>query len=196
MFPWLDGQRPDHADCDTVVQLARYCAFRAAHFQSHPVSNDALEQMTHMNLERALGVSHFVALPVERPVIADAHMMPYEWIYCADGRFLKVDAASHGDDHFFPGPTDIAWDLAGAITEWKLDSEGSELLVSEYNRISGDAVEPRLRAYLIAYCAFRLGFTLSAARSVGDARERTRFESEAELYRQTLATLLPLATAA
>ena len=151
--------------------------------------------MTHMNLERALGVSNSVALPVERPVIADAHMMPHEWIYCADGRLLKVDAASHGDDHFFPGPTDIAWDLAGAITEWKLDSEGTELLVSEYNRRSGDAVEPRLRAYLIAYCAFRLGFTLSAAQSVGDTKERTRFESEAELYRQKLARLLPLATA-
>ena len=26
----------------------------------------------------------------------------------------------HGDDHFFPGPTDIAWDLAGTIVEWEL----------------------------------------------------------------------------
>jgi hypothetical protein len=196
MMPWIQGTRPLQADRDTVVRLAGYCAFRATHFQSYPVSNAALEQMAQINLERALGITHPVALPLERPVIADARMMPHEWIYSSDGRLLKVDSASHGDDHFYPGPTDIAWDLAGAITEWKLDRVASDLLVSEYNRISGDAVENRLPAYVIAYCAFRLGFTLSAAQSVGEPNESARFKKEAELYRKRLAALLPLATAA
>ena len=33
---------------------------------------------------------------------------------------MKVDAAAHGDDHGFPGPVDVAWDLAGAVVEWEL----------------------------------------------------------------------------
>jgi len=49
---------------------------------------------------------------------------------------------------------------------------------------------------VIAYCAFRLGFTLSAAQSVGEPNESARFKKEAELYRKRLAALLPLATAA
>jgi hypothetical protein len=30
---------------------------------------------------------------------------------------LKVDAVQHGDDHFLPGPTDIAWDLNPKMLE-------------------------------------------------------------------------------
>ncbi|HWY71488.1 MAG TPA: hypothetical protein VNX88_22665 [Terriglobales bacterium] len=194
--PWIEGVRPKCADGDTVLRLARYCAFRAAHFE-HPFPlSDALEQMTQVNLERALGVSQSVVLPIERPVLADARMMPHEWIATSGGRLIKVDAASHGDDHFYPGPTDIAWDLAGAIAEWKLDHEASDRLVREYQRISGDAIEARLPGYLIAYCAFRLGFTLSAAGSVSEASESGRLKREGGTYRQRLATLLPRATAA
>ena len=192
-YSWITADRPTHIDRHTVLQLARYCAFRAACFAHPSPSSDALEHMAQINLERALDVSHSIVLPIERPVIADARMMPYEWIVTSNGGLLKVDSASHGDDHFYPGPTDIAWDLAGAITEWKLDQEASGLLVGEYKRISGDAIEKRLGPYLVAYGAFRLGFTLSAARSVNDAGEGARFQQEAESYRRALQTLIPTA---
>ena len=151
--------------------------------------------MTAVNLERALGIPESVTLPIERPVLADARMMPHEWIATPDRRLLKVDAASHGDDHFYPGPTDIAWDMAGVIVEWKLDEEASELLVSEYKRISGDSIEARLPGYLIAYCAFRLGFTLSAGHSISDEAESARFRQDAGKYREKLELLLPLTIA-
>ena len=194
--PWIEGIRPSHADENAILQLARYCAFRARNFQYPAASNDELELMTQVNLERALGLHHFAALPIERPVIADARMMPHEWIAKEGGRLLKVDAASHGDDHFYPGPTDIAWDVAGAIAEWKFDQKASDLLIREYQRVSGDAIEARLPAYLIAYCAFRLGFALGACKSVSDQKESLRFMRDAEVYRQILITLLPRATAA
>jgi len=195
-YPWIAGGRPRDIDRGAVLQLASYCAFRQANFRLRSASGEALEQMTEVNLERALGVSASVVLPMERPVIADARMMPCEWVRAADGRLLKVDAASHGDDHFYPGPTDIAWDIAGAIIEWKLDRGASDLLIAEYQRISGDSIKRRLPAYLLAYCAFRLGFTLSAARSVSEAKEIGRFQREAEGYQARLATLLSLVTAA
>ena len=190
--PWIFGETPRHADRDTVLHLARYCAFRAAHFELPAASSDELEHMTAANLERALGIPQSVTLPIERPVLADARMMPHEWIATPDRRLLKVDAASHGDDHFYPGPTDIAWDLAGVIVEWKLDDEASELLVSEYKRISGDSIEARLPGYLIAYCAFRLGFTLSAGHSMSDEAESARFRQDAGKYREKLELQLPL----
>lgn len=194
--PWIDGARPSRADQTVVRRLAQYCAFRASKFQHSIASNDELALMTQLNLERALGVHYFAVLPVERPVVADGRMMPHEWIATSDGRLLKVDAASHGDDHFYPGPTDIAWDVAGAIAEWNLDQKATDVLVREYERISGDAIEARLPAYLIAYCAFRLGFALSAARSANNDEEAARFKRDAEMHRHTLATLLPRATAA
>ena len=184
--PWLAGIRSAAIDSQTVAQLARYCAFRAEHFACEAHSPAQVEEMATVNLERALGVSRKVVLPIERPVIADARMMPHEWIRVSPERMLKVDAASHGDDHFYPGTTDIAWDLAGAITEWKLDEEAGDFLISEYQRISGDKVRGRLREYLIAYCAFRLAFTSSAAISVSAEDEQARFRRESEVYRQRL----------
>ena len=183
-------------DRDTLIELARYCAFRAQHFRCDVSSNLELERMASINLDRALGLSSPLTLPIERPVIADARMMRQEWIRTRAGSLLKLDASSHGDDHFYPGPTDIAWDLAGAIVEWRLYREASDLLISEYQRSSGDAVQERLPAYLIAYCAFGLGFTLSAAQSGCDASERGRFHRDAAAYEARLTSLLKRSTAA
>ena len=194
--PWLDQTRAPMPDRNTVIQLARYCAFRAQHFGCGVSSNLELERMERINLDRALGVSSSLTLPIERPVVSDARMMPHEWIRNADGRLLKVDAASHGDDHFYPGPTDIAWDLAGAIAEWKLNEEASDLLIAEYEQSSGDAVKLRLPAYLVAYCAFRLAFNLSAAQSVESGAERARFQGEAVSYQERLTSISRRSTAA
>ena len=61
-------------------------------------------------------------------------MMPHEWLELPDGRLLKLDGSAHGDDHFFPGPCDIAWDLAGTIVEWKLTAPEAEYFLEEYRR--------------------------------------------------------------
>ena len=188
--PWVEGTHPINADRDILIQLARYCAFRAEHFVHETASASALEEVTRINLELAVGVSRSVVLPIERPVITDSRMMPHEWIVAADGGFLKFDAAAHGDDHFYPGPTDIAWDLAGTIVEWNLASGADDLLVSEYTRIAGDKISTRMTAYLVAYYVLRLGIMLSAAISVRDASQRLRFDKTAESYRKRLVALL------
>ena len=194
--PWLNHTGPLKPDRDTVIQLARYCAFRVQHFACDVSSNMELEQMARINLDRTLGVSSVLTLPIERPIIADARMMPHEWIRSADGRLLKVDAASHGDDHFYPGPTDIAWDLAGAIVEWRLGGQYRDLFVAEYVRSSSDDLRARLTDYLKAYCAFRLGFCSSAAQSAGNANEHFRFEKETANYVESLKSILGLCAAA
>lgn len=194
--PWLQSAHATmKVDRATLLQIARYCAFRAESLGADPCPQHELEEMTAVNLQRALQRAHHVRLRIERPVIADGRMMPHEWLR-SDGRLLKVDASSHGDDHFYPGPTDIAWDISGAIVEWRLDAEAANVLVSEYRRLSGDDVVRRLHDYLVAYCAFRLGFTVSAANSVSAEDERVRFEGEAGVYRKGLASLLQRSTTA
>ena len=193
---WLSGTRLDSANREVVTHLAQYCAFRTEHLRSRVVSESELEHMAQINLERALGVSRQIKLPVERPVIADAHMMPYEWIVLKDGPLQKLDAADHGDNHFFPGPTDIAWDLAGAIVEWRLNAEAADLLLNEYVQISGDAVEKRLPDYLIAYSCFRMAFAQSAANSISDLGEKCRLQQEATRYKTVVLKLLERSAAA
>jgi len=188
--PCLIGARPKFANHDTIIQLAHYCAFRAEHLSSFVASETELEQMVQINLERGIGASRQISLPVERPVIADARMMPYEWILSSNGRLQKLDAADHGDNHFFPGPTDIAWDLAGAIVEWRMNAEAADRFLHEYCRISGDAAQKRLPDYLLAYSCFRMAFAQSAANSTSDAIERARLQRDADAYRNTLLGLL------
>ena len=181
--PWLIGARPKSVSHEILIQLAHYCAFRCALVTSPVFPQMELEQMAQINLERALGVSRQIKLPVERPVIADARMMPHEWTLLNDGRLQKLDAADHGDNHFFPGPSDIAWDLAGAIVEWKLNSEAAQILIREYRRITNDAVGMRLPGYLIAYSCFRMAFAQSAANSTTELNEKSRLQRDADAYR-------------
>jgi hypothetical protein len=177
--------------------LGRYCAFRAATFGHDGPQQLALEEMAHINLERATGTAFpKIHLEVERPVIADARMMPHEWIQCSTGKLLKVDASSHGDDHFYPGPTDIAWDLAGAIVEWQLGQESADLVINEYESQSHDHIRSRLSPYLLAYCAFRLASAQSAFASLSDQLERGRFELLCEIYRARIARVVERVAAA
>jgi hypothetical protein len=194
--PWVQGNRPVIADRDTIIQLARYCAFRAEHFAHESASAAALEEMTRINLERAARVSLSISLPIERPVIADARMMPHEWTRSAEGNLLKFDGAAHGDDHFYPGPTDVAWDLAGTIVEWGLNTGMADLLGSEYKRATGDDVQLRLNNYVIAYSTFRLAFVASASMSFLDPGESKKFQADAEKYWLRLRQPLRTCTAA
>jgi len=122
-------------------------------------------------------------LELKRSVIADGRMQPYEWLLTADGHVLKTDSGSHGDDHFFPGPTDIAWDLAGAMVEWEMTAEQSATLLDLYRQESGDDAVPRIKHFVIAYSVFRCAYCLMAANALGDSEENRRFRQAAEKYR-------------
>ena len=122
-------------------------------------------------------------LGLERPVIADGRMQPHEWLLTADGHMLKTDSGSHGDDHFFPGPTDIAWDLAGAIVEWEMTAEQSATLLDVYRHKSGDDAVSRIQHFVIAYPVFRCAYCLMATNALGEGEESRRFRQAAEKYK-------------
>jgi hypothetical protein len=118
----------------------------------------------------------------EPPVAVDGRMMPHEWLRTQTG-YLKVDALDHHDDHFFPGPTDIAWDLAGAAVEFGMDRAARAALVERYLRISRDrTIARRLPFYTAAYLACRIGYVSLAMETLGDSREVGGFDGLRQRY--------------
>ena len=122
-----------------------------------------------------------------RPVVADGRMQPHEWLQTAHGPMLKIDSGSHGDDHFFPGVTDIAWDLAGAIVEWRMNVEQVDSFLDLYRRASGDDAGSRIGGFVTAYAAFRSAYCRMAANALQGSDEQARLEEAAAQYAATLA---------
>ncbi len=153
---WRVGRQEDLSP-QLLKRMAGYCAWRAREFRTTGADAGELEMMASMNFERAFGRSpRRLVLPVERPTVCDAYMTPQQWFHRGDGRWFKLDAATHGENHFFPGPCDVAWDLAGIVVEWNLEGSAQELLLNEYRRASGDNPSSRIGAYEFAYRMFRL----------------------------------------
>ena len=122
-------------------------------------------------------------------------MQPHEWVITPAGKMLKTDSGSHGDDHFFPGPTDIAWDLAGAIVEWQMTDQQTNALLTHYGRLSGDNAVGRINDFIVAYKAFRAAYCLMAANALEGSDEGIRMQRASERYRNRLLERAPAAMA-
>ena len=186
-YPLVDGHPMSAFEISESVlaRLADYCAFRAAAFVGDGAESPSLQQMaTHNSQQLKLDVD--LKLQIERPVIADGHMQPHEWLLTREGQMFKTDSGSHGDDHFSPGPTDIAWDVAGAIVEWQMNAAQVESFLQMYLRASGDDSEKRVADYIAAYAIFRCAYCLMAANAMQGNEEQQRLEAAAAFYRARL----------
>ncbi|MBV9946800.1 MAG: hypothetical protein JOZ69_08135 [Myxococcales bacterium] len=191
---WRAGRCADPARdrAAAIPVLARYLAFRSRECRAPAAASRALEEMARVNVREQFAVD----LPAEfrleapSPIWADARLMAHEWIVMDGGAWMKTDAADHADDHFFPGPTDIAWDVAGALVEWAFDDDESASLLRAFHARAGDSVSGRLGPYLVAYPAALLGQALLAESTAPDAEEAARWSSEISRYRAALARAL------
>lgn len=176
-YEWAgDPLASDDLDEAVIERVAELCTTRPALCPATTPSSK-LEAMVAKNLAVGVGRIDAPVLPVVRLAVVDGRMAPHEWLRAPGGGLLKSDGASHGDDHFFPGPTDIAWDLAGAIVEWQLDARARAQLLAAYERRTGDDARARIDAWILAYVAFRLAFTsvgLDAAQSPAEAARLAR----------------------
>lgn len=185
VYELLDG-KPMHAmrlSASMIERLADYCAMRRREFAA--VEDDEgsrLEEMVRCDWKVEFGGELKIELPVESRVIADARMLPHEWTETGEGT-KKVDGCSHGDDHFFPGPCDIAWDVAGAIIEWQMSGEAQDQFVAHYERRSGDRIGARLGAYLLAYATFRMAWSKMASHASRGEFDETLLERDYRRYR-------------
>ena len=182
---FVPGEAARQLNLGLMCTIVQYLAHISREFPSTAGPQDLL-QMTTFNVSRALGYDwtpsrdFLEPLADARPCLLDARMLPHEWIETSRG-FLKTDAADHADDHFFPGPQDIAWDVAGAAVEFSL-ADPAELL-ERFASLSGDRdIHRRFPFYALAYSAFRMGYCELAQTSVAGS-ERDRFAAAARRYR-------------
>jgi hypothetical protein len=113
------------------------------------------------------------------PRYGDGRLAPHEWLVSWPRWLIKTDPVGHDRDHTIVGPQPLAWDVAGALVEWQLDS----LPFPETAPI--DPAE--LPFYRAAYAAFRLGMcSLCASMLAPDAPDHARLLHAADRYRADL----------
>ena len=190
----LQGRRLSALEVNRRVleRMADYCAFRAAELVSTESPGSELEDMLRFNVEQEFGRKLRMEageLTSSRPTLVDGRMQPHEWIQTRDGTILKTDGISHGDNHFFPGPCDIRWDLAATAIEWQLEADALEFLLRRFRQLSGIDPRPRLAWYMLAYSIFRMGCS-KMARSTASEKELSRLDSAYGCYRECAKRLL------
>jgi hypothetical protein len=196
-YKLLRGRHLHPQDISTtwLDHMADYCAFRYASFAVHQTESTQLRDMLTFNVSQEFGIA--ISLPDEafctaRSVIVDGRMQPHEWISTGSDRFVKTDGVDHGDNHFFPGPCDTAWDLAGIAVEWDLENDALEYVTERFRRLSGVDVSAGtgLSLYRLAYCVFRLGSCKMAVSTVKGSPEERRLVSGYNHYRAMAHSLL------
>ena len=184
-FEMVAGRPMNESQISAAIleRMADYCAMRSVEFRIDPAPQSQLAEMVRFNIGETFGAEwaeRVPDLPVHRIVIADGRMLPHEWIGGASVR--KTDNASHGDDHFFPGPVDIAWDLAGAIVEWSMTADAAHYLLRRYHQRTGDDPRSRIDSYLLAYKVFRMAYCDMGAYSMRGSNEEPRLRRAAAHY--------------
>lgn len=187
----VDGCPFNPVVCTQAIleHVANYCAFRVSEFKTHSADGNKLEEMTKFNFAQEFGRDPIVppgSLESQHAVIVDGRMQPHEWIASKDGKLQKADAATHGDDHFMPGPTDIAWDLAGTVVEWNLDADAEAFLLNRFQSLTGIDTRRRFHDFLLAYALFRLSYCRMAASGTAIADEQLRLGRACEFYRRRI----------
>lgn len=187
--------RAEDFSASLLGQMVHYCAFRASNFPAPQSAPSELRHMLRHNVQQEFGVELPLpsdALLTSNSILADGRLQPFEWIETQDGKFMKTDGISHGDDHFFPGPCDIAWDLAGIAVEWQLGDELCNRLLSQFSLITRRDLRPDFPLYMLAYSVFRLGFCKMGISTTLGSPDEHRLQSAYARYRNYAQQLLEM----
>ncbi|MBI1912732.1 MAG: hypothetical protein HYS21_12125 [Deltaproteobacteria bacterium] len=167
--------------------MAEYLKFLRTNFVvERQTGFENIREMMEVNISLGLGeewadklgfLDRFASIMDESPAVAiDGHMMPNDWLLTYNG-YVKTDCIDHYADQFFPCAQDIAWDLAGAITEFNLNPMQQEYLISKYQAVTGDDVRRRIVFYSMAYLAYRLGYCVFAADELEPTLDGRKFRA-------------------
>jgi hypothetical protein len=203
---WLEGTRLSEVTIDRtrlVAAIARYFGFRARRLPAsgNGASLRDLGRMAAVNTGELLGTvaaakvegtiataENFAALL--RPIDTDNRLHAWEWIVTEEGNILKADALDHSSAHDPIGCQDLAWDIAGAATEFDLTPAEREALQQSVADAAGYETRPDLIAlFEIFYLTFQAGLWTNASASLtGD--EAARCAGLVRRYADRLASLL------
>jgi hypothetical protein len=203
---WLrDAGRVQPGDTP-VGELGRYIGTRANLFSAGETDGASLMDLLVMirrNASLALGDAVVETANAWEPKLAsmrgrllrvrtDNRMLRHEWMRSADGRLLKSDALDHHAGHDLIGCQDMAWDIAGAISEFDLDDGQAEALIAAAECSASRPVDRELLSfYRLAYAAFRLGqLRLGAEMTASDSAEVQRLNDSGARFEAKLHQLL------
>jgi hypothetical protein len=199
---WLEGAplagAAAHGDMPEV--LGSYIARTGGPLltpQEYDAATARLVEMIAVNTREALGPAAAAlacgfrpAADCPRQAYGDGHLQPYEWLVKGAEPPRKADGVGHDCDHTLVGRQPIAWDVAGAIVEWQLDTAAVARLLSAYQAAGGPPIDAAsLQFYRLAYVALRAGQCALAA-ELHDPYEQARLWAAYAGYRQQLAGLL------
>lgn len=156
-----------------------------------------LTEMIYVNVGEALGAGAVAVARNCRPssncprcTYGDGHLRPHEWLASGAQPLRKVDTIGHDCDHTLVGKQPVAWDVAGAMIEWRLDDAAAACLLQAYAAAGGPHLDAAtLHFYRLAYAALRAGQCALAA-AVHDPYEKDRLLKAYAGYRQQLAAIL------
>jgi hypothetical protein len=184
---------------DATSSFVRHAASYIAWLRSQAGSSrraPALGEMLLTNTREALGSDWLApaetlvrdAAAFSEPVVAiDGRMQPHEWLSTPTGSWVKTDSLDHHCDHFLPGYTDAAWDVAGFIVEWDLGAGDRLAFVEAYAGQSGDrSIARRLPFFIAAYAALRTGYCEMSANALRDTEDGARFRVLARRFKDAL----------
>jgi hypothetical protein len=175
---WVEG-RPARRNAALIEHAAKYLAHLAREFRTGEAAGTAA--LAHM-IEVNTGRPWTGLTPEGEAVLLDGRMLRHEWLETANG-IVKTDALDHHDDHFFPGPQDIAWDVAAFGVEFG----AGDRLAERYAALSGDrGVAARLPFYRAAYLAFRFGYCDMAVGALGESDDADRFRRARRRYERLM----------
>lgn len=197
---FVDGHplRPWAAEPRFLGFAARYLGHLGRHFATgRPARPEWLLPMILTNVAGALGEAalpdaerlarHVERLPEAAAVALDGRVLPHEWLATVDG-YVKTDALDHHADHAFPGPADIAWDVAALTVEFELPADRAASFSDAAASALGDPLlVRRLPFYTVAYLAFRAGQASPGATVMGGHDEGRRLQGAGTRYRAQLA---------
>jgi hypothetical protein len=131
-------------------------------------------------------------------VRTDNRMAPHEWFRTGTGELLKADALDHHHGHDLIGCQDVVWDVAGAISEFRLDEAMSAALIAATEEgLRSEIDRELLQFYRLAYAAFRIGQSTMGIELTGDdANEVRRLAHSRDRYAAQLELLLENARSA
>jgi hypothetical protein len=196
---WLPARRMAPGEfrrADFIEHLGRYLGFRARHLPPPATGGASLAELIEMalvNTEEALGAAAASRLKermagardydhVVTPVDTDARLHSWEWLITGEQGFIKTDALDHSAAHDLIGCQDVAWDIAGAATEFEFSKQEAADLRAAVSRESSRAVPAELQAiFELCYLAFQLGLW-SSAKPAAAADEVPRLEAAASRY--------------
>jgi hypothetical protein len=203
----VNGTAMRHSDATSqfVMHAAAYIAWLRGQAPADiaPRGLAALERLQEMlltNTRQALGSGWLAAADSlvqgasafsEPATAVDGRLQPHEWVAMPAGGWAKTDGLDHHRDHFLPGCTDAAWDVAGFIVEWGLAGHDTAAFLDEYVTRSRDrSIAVRLPFFTAAYAAFRAGYCAMSAGTLSGTDDARRFEMLAGRYRDALRVTL------